>query len=156
MIYKILVLLTFTLLACKSNSEKPENLLSKAQMVELLIDIHILEGKLDKLRIQRDSSTVLYNTFEREILKAHNIDKALYKSSYQYYLEEVNSMDEIYTAVVDSLNFLQTSHDAKMEIARKKEKEEKENKKNEQTKIELDKKKIKSFNKKPVIPIKDK
>ena len=113
--YKILVLLTFGLFGCSSEKEMPEDLLTKQQMIGFLIDIHVLEGKVDLLKLKKDTSTLIFNTFEQEILKEHNIDKDIYYKSYQYYMEDVKGMNEIYTAVVDSLNFLQTTYNAKME-----------------------------------------
>lgn len=114
--YKILVLLTFVLLGCSSEKENSQNFLSKEQMVSLLIDIHVLEGKVDRLNIKRDSTTLIFNTLEREIFNTHQIDYELYERSYKYYLEDVKSMDEIYMAVVDSLSLMQTAYKAKHEI----------------------------------------
>lgn len=114
--YKILVLLTFVLFGCASKQDKHHDFLSKEQMVSLLIDIHILEGKINRLNVKRDSTTLIFNTLEREIFKTHKIDFDLYERSYKYYLEDVKSMDEIYMAVVDSLSLMQTAYKAKKEM----------------------------------------
>lgn len=111
--YKILVLLTFALISCKADEKKLPDLLSEEQMVSILIDVHVLEGKIDKLSIKRDSASLIFNTFEREIFKEHNVSKEKYIESYEYYLEDVASMNDIYEIVVDSLNFMQKSYGAK-------------------------------------------
>ena len=139
--YKILVLLTFVLIGCAPEQDKHHNFLSKEQMVSLLIDIHVLEGKVDRFHVKRDSTTLIFNTLEREIFNTHQIDYELYERSYKYYLEDVKGMDEIYMAVVDSLSLMQTAYKASKEKESEKSKIEKKEhqKKNKQKKILVDK-----------------
>ena len=99
--------------SCTKSDNKPENLLSKEKMVSILIDIHILESEIQTLRLSKDSSQLLFNTFERELFEKHQIPKEVYKKSFEYYLEGVKDMEKIYEVVIDSLNYREKSADAK-------------------------------------------
>lgn len=92
--------------SCSSTGDQQE-IISSATMVELLIDIHILEARVDKLRLSNDSAYAVYNTFERELFEKQGVDKPQYEASYQYYLSNPILLDKIYTIVVDSLNVIQ-------------------------------------------------
>ena len=92
--------------SCAKSDKKPENLLSKEKIVSILIDVHILESEIQTLRVSKDSSQLLFNTFERELFE-------VYKKSLEYYLEGVKEMEKIYEAVIDSLNYMEKSADTK-------------------------------------------
>jgi len=112
-----LVIILLTVLSCGESENKPDKLLPKVKMVEMLIDIHILESKIQNLRLKKDSSQLLFNSFEREVFKNNNVDKEVYLKSFEYYLNDVDAMEEIYEVVVDSLNFLEKSLKEKIEIS---------------------------------------
>ena len=99
--------------SCAKSDKKPENLLSKEKIVSILIDVHILESEIQTLRVSKDSSQLLFNTFERELFEKHQVDKEVYKKSFEYYLEGVKEMEKIYEAVIDSLNYMEKSADTK-------------------------------------------
>ncbi len=106
-----LTILTLAVFSCSTKEKKPENLLSQPEMVSLLIDIHILESQVQLLRLPKDTSQLLFNTFEKEVFEKHNIDKEVYTRSFEYYLDNVKQMDKIYAAVIDSLNYREKSVD---------------------------------------------
>ena len=104
---KILILLvTIIYLSCinQDGEEKPEWLLEKDKMIGFLIDLHLTEAKLTKLGVKRDSTQKLFKAYERELFEKHQINDSLYYQSYNYYLEDMKEMKDIYVAVVDSLN----------------------------------------------------
>ena len=39
-----------------------------------------------------------------DVFKKHQVDSAVYRKSFIYYLDHMKQMDEIYTTVIDSLN----------------------------------------------------
>ena len=108
-----LVILILMATSCAKSDKKPENLLSKEKIVSILIDVHILESEIQTLRVSKDSSQLLFNTFERELFEKHQVDKEVYKKSFEYYLEGVKEMEKIYEAVIDSLNYMEKSADTK-------------------------------------------
>ena len=101
--------LTFTLCACSSEEiEPPENLISKEQMIGFLIDLHLAEAKINTLGVPHDSAKLLYKHYERYLFEKHHIEDSAYYKSFQYYLQDLEVMDEIYGAIVDSLNVMNT------------------------------------------------
>lgn len=92
--------------SCSSTISQDE-VIPVSTMVELLIDIHILEARVDKLRLPNDSSFAIYNTLEKEIFEEKKVDKNTYDQSYQFYLSQPKALDHIYAIVVDSLNVIQ-------------------------------------------------
>ena len=104
------LLFVFTLIglaSCKKEQSVPENLLTKDQMVKLLMEVHILEARVKRLAVPPDSAKKIYNSFERRLFDELNVDRDVYESSYKYYLAQMDIMDEIYSVVVDSLNVRQ-------------------------------------------------
>ena len=100
-----LIILVIALIGCKGETEIPEDVLPKETMVRLLIDIHMLEERLDYINsIPPDSARKLYRAYEYEIFKKYDIDTAAYQRSYKFYAYEMNHMNDIYEVVVDSLN----------------------------------------------------
>ena len=93
-------------LGCESTILR-QDILPSETMVELLVDIHILEARVDKLRLTKDSAHAVYNTLELEIFEKNKVDKKEYEKSYQYYLSDPKTLDKIYAIVVDSLNVIQ-------------------------------------------------
>ncbi len=100
--FLVLVLL-MTLSSCKREVKAPERLLDKTGMVDVLIDIHLLEAKLDALSVDKDSSRVLYRAYEQQIFEKHGISSELYQESYQWHFNHLHSLNDIYAIVVDSL-----------------------------------------------------
>lgn len=90
-----------------SQTLKNEDVIPPAKMTELLIDIHILEARVDKLRLPNDSAFAIYNTLEKEIFDQNDLTKLEYERSYQHYLSNPKQLDQIYAVVVDSLNVIQ-------------------------------------------------
>jgi len=73
-------------------------------MAVILIDIHLAEGKIKEMRLEKDSANLAYTYYEKEILKKHAVEPDVYEKSFKYHLGNITSMDEIYSIVVDSLN----------------------------------------------------
>jgi hypothetical protein len=105
----LVVLLLVILTSCKKELKAPENLLDKTRMVDVLIDIHLLEAKLDALSIDKDSTTILYRAYELEVFEKHQITPELYQESYQWHFSHLRSLNDIYATVIDSLMLRQQS-----------------------------------------------
>ena len=99
-----LVGLFIFLTGCVKESRPPEGLISKEKMISFLIDLHIHETKASLSRMNKDSVRVFFPEVEQRLFEKHGIDDSLYMVSFNYYLEEVKLMEEIYSAVVDSLS----------------------------------------------------
>jgi hypothetical protein len=99
-----LLLLTVALLGCVRKDKPPEDIMSKQQMVSFLIDLHLMEAKINVTRFPKDSTKAFFPVVEEALFKKHNITDSIYFKSYQYYLNDMFEMEEIYSAVVDSLS----------------------------------------------------
>ena len=73
-------------------------------MIKTQIELQILEAKIGQLRLSKDSSTVLYKVFEERLFDSLNIDREKYARSFEYYMNDIEAMDKIYEAVIDSLS----------------------------------------------------
>lgn len=107
LLYLLLLPTAGVLLAgsCKPTSDdKPDDLIPRAQMVDILTDIHIAEAKAGRLGIpSTDSSGVVYRRFERDIHRKYKIDTAVYHRSYRYYAAHPKELEAIYEDVVARL-----------------------------------------------------
>jgi DUF1680 family protein len=101
------------LFACSNNSNsKPDNLLSKEQMVDLLTDLHLAEAKIQTLNFRSaDSGKVAYLQLEEQVFANHKINKKDYDSSFSYYNKNLAELNEIYEKTIDSIGIRQSKMD---------------------------------------------
>ena len=94
-----------TLAACSNNTKAPPpDILSKEKMVQYLIDLEITEAKITSLNLPPDTIKTFYDTIRKELFRKHNMTDSAYYKSLRYYLYDVKDMEDIYSAVVDSLS----------------------------------------------------
>ena len=68
-------LILLVVVACSSElKDKPLNLMTKEQMVAFLIDSHLIEGKLQTIKINTDSLKLIFLDLEKELYQEHHID----------------------------------------------------------------------------------
>ncbi|MCR9251871.1 MAG: DUF4296 domain-containing protein [bacterium] len=99
-----LIILVIVGLGCTKEATIPDDILPQEKMIEILIDIHLLEEKIDYLKLEKDTSLMLFKAYEFELLKEHEVDTAEYQKSYRWYASEVRTMSRMYETIVDSLN----------------------------------------------------
>ncbi|EPR73279.1 hypothetical protein ADIWIN_1710 [Winogradskyella psychrotolerans RS-3] len=94
----IILVLGILIFACDGINKpiKPDNLISKAQMTDLLYDLYLVNASKGVNR-----STLEKNYFDPEfyILKKHNVDSTRFAESNNYYAYET----ETYKAIVDEV-----------------------------------------------------
>ncbi len=101
----LFLFIIFSCWACEKKDTAPEGVLPKARMVSFLIDMHIAEARINDLSLRRDSSERFFKVVEDSLFKKHGIpNDTVYLKSYEYYLKDVQGLDDIYSAVVDSLS----------------------------------------------------
>jgi predicted RNA polymerase sigma factor len=83
----------------------PPQLLSKSEMVGLLVQLHLLEARVEASRLSPDSARALFQQQKSEILRKNNVSEkdSVLQRSYRFYAVNRKDMDEIYKVVIDSL-----------------------------------------------------
>ncbi|MGB3587805.1 MAG: DUF4296 domain-containing protein [Tunicatimonas sp.] len=103
--------------ACKSSEqpiERPTDLLDKSIMTSILIDLHLAEAKMSYTGSRNaDSIEIIYRNYEYAIFEDHKVTDSVYFRSYEYYLDQMEVMEQIYSAVVDSLSVMNSAEKAK-------------------------------------------
>lgn len=104
MLKKVFLLAVIVLLGgCKSEPEIPQDIMSEAEMVKILIEMRLAEGKVNSLALPTDSAKSLYLYVESQLLKELDIDTSQYIKSFQYYVLSPESFTRISETVIDSL-----------------------------------------------------
>lgn len=114
-----------TIIACNYGpAKKPKNLISKKEMVKILIDAKMIASanSINKKVFEKNGVYVRSYIFEK-----YNIDSAQFAESNTYYTYNIKEYQEIYLAVKDSLDKLKTKlkeiQDKEREAAEKKSKD---------------------------------
>ena len=85
--------------------------MSREEMVAFLIDSHEMEGRLQTIKIDKDSLALIFHGLESDLYSRHDIDSQQFLDSYHYYLSRVDELGEIYDAVIDSLSLREKTLD---------------------------------------------
>ena len=103
----LLGLLLAILTGCSIPEEvaPPAQLLSKDELATLLVQLHLLEARVESSRLSPDSARALFQQQKSEILRKNNVSEkdSVLQRSYRFYAINNKDMDEIYKVVVDSL-----------------------------------------------------
>lgn len=103
--YFVFSVILFLSISCGAKKESEQGILSHAEMVRALIDVYIIEQKVVALSLlPRDSSAILFKELNARTLDSLQVQDSVLRKSYNYYLDRPKELEEIYTALVDSLN----------------------------------------------------
>ena len=88
----------------------PAQLLPKEKMVSLLVQLHLLEARVEASRLPPDSARALFQAQKQALLWKNDVSvpDSLLERSYRYYAVNNKDIDEIYKAVIDSLELRKT------------------------------------------------
>ncbi len=91
--------------ACQRPEEplRPADLLPKEQLIPVLADLHVLEARVEASRLSPDSSRALFLAQQQAMLWQSGITDSSFQRSYRYYGIHGKDLDEIYGAVIDTL-----------------------------------------------------
>ena len=88
--------------AC-SGEKKPEGILSRPEMVQVLQEVYLAEEKINRLGIGRDSAKEVFAVMEKMVFEDAEVGDSVFQRSFDYYMEHPKEMELIYTALVDTL-----------------------------------------------------
>jgi hypothetical protein len=98
--------------ACQRENT-PSGVLSKKEYAEYLVNVYIAEAKLNTYAITPDSAMALFQPFEASLLQKLGKSDSVVQKTNQYYMAHPDQLEEIYTAVIDTLNLLEQKANAK-------------------------------------------
>ncbi|MFM8740099.1 MAG: DUF4296 domain-containing protein [Cytophagales bacterium] len=90
--------------ACGGREEKSAAVLTKEKLTALIIEMYLAEAKMDATSLPRDSTIKFFVPREKKILEKLGIPDSTLKITYDYYLQHPKEFEEVYDAVIDSLN----------------------------------------------------
>ena len=94
----------FALIACGSRSDKPKILLTKSQMVHAMTDLYLTEQRVISLGVPRDSSLRIFGVLSPKALEEAGTSDSVFRQSLNYYMANPKDLEEIFNALIDSLN----------------------------------------------------
>ncbi len=95
-------LFVLVLFHCKDQS-KPEGLLNKQEMINLMVDIYLAEARISSVQMSRDSAIKLFYPYEDSLISRRGLSDSLLMVNYKYYLQSPSELESILDAVIDTL-----------------------------------------------------
>lgn len=83
--------------------EKPAHVLSKPEMVNIFMEVYFAEEKINRLSLNRDSATIVFDSMRVRVFRKLEMEDSVFKSSLRWYNAHPADMQDILSAVVDSL-----------------------------------------------------
>jgi hypothetical protein len=103
--YFLVLVLSFLSLAAGSCQEQKEGtVLTREEMVRVMMEIYILEDKINRMTIGPDSSRQVFAVMNKRVPERTGIPDSVFRKSLEYYTSRPKEMERIYSALVDSLN----------------------------------------------------
>lgn len=105
------------LTSCKENNKNAPQL-NEDQFINMLIDIHIIEGTLNSQNIFRSGENYRPSYYYNSIFQKYNITREQFDSCVSYYSYDSKEFTRIYDVIIDSLNRSETKY--RIEVKNKK------------------------------------
>ena len=104
----------YFLVSCSGNKkpDKPENLISKEKMVNVLIDMSLLSSAKGINKSKIENNGIMPESY---VYKKHNIDSLQFVDSNAYYTYNLDEYQDIIKKVTDSLNKLRENYNTLVE-----------------------------------------
>ncbi len=92
------------LLISSCAEETPPGVLERNRFRDLLIQIHLAEGKMMLANPNTNEAYRMFNGNAKSIYKKYNTDSATFFRSFEFYAKDTKTLDLIYQEVVDTLS----------------------------------------------------
>jgi hypothetical protein len=99
----IVVALLLSTVSCKKE-KAPSGILTKAQMVDWMMNIYLAEARVQLIPGSRDSAYKIFVPYQDSLMRRKGVQDSVLNRSYQYYLDRPAEMESIYDAIIDSLS----------------------------------------------------
>ncbi|MEL4456810.1 DUF4296 domain-containing protein [Lutimonas vermicola] len=106
----ILILFLF---ACqdKGNYKKPENLISKSKMTDLLLDMHLVVGTSNVQNIYLEKN----RNYMSLVYEKYGVDSTQFAQSNLYYTSQIGEYEEIFEEVHRRMKILKETYESRMD-----------------------------------------
>ncbi len=108
----ISLLIVFAAFACsKPPVEKPENLIGKDKLINILVDVHLAEAALNSRR-HRDSLVGKSNSadFYYSVLQKHEVKDSVFEKSLVFYASQPRQFEKMYRQVMNQLTEIEQEY----------------------------------------------
>jgi hypothetical protein len=110
----LFALLLFNVSCNQNMSGKPPHLISRDNMVGILVDIHLSEAAFQSRRYSNERyKKYSESDFYYSILQKHHIADSVFESSLIYYSSNPKEFEKIYTRVINRLTILEQEESKK-------------------------------------------
>ncbi|MEO5975832.1 MAG: DUF4296 domain-containing protein [Chryseolinea sp.] len=99
-----ILLLVCTFQQCSRGERPPKDLLSKEEMVKTLTEIYLIEQRVNSLGFKRDSLNQVFVAMKERAFASAGTSDSTFRRSFDYYAKTPKEIDEIYSALIDTLN----------------------------------------------------
>ena len=96
---------------CESSDKLPQFVVSKDEMIEIITDAQIAESYIKLKFAVRNDSVQLTDSIYNAIYRKHNLIKEAYDSSFSYYVNRPEILQEIYEAAIINLSTLDAKNE---------------------------------------------
>ena len=105
-----IILFSMLLLSCgqEKKAQKPYYLIDQDQMVNIMVDMHIVETASNLKVFPPDSARQMYQDYFESIFLSHDVTMAEFDSSLYYYSTQTDQMNVIYDKVLENLSELES------------------------------------------------
>lgn len=100
----VMVLAVLLFVVSCGHKRRPAGVLSHQQMVKVLSEIYITEEKVNRLALKHDSTVKVFDRLKGKMFDKLSTTDSTFKRSMNYYWNNPDELELIYTALVDSLN----------------------------------------------------
>ncbi len=98
-----IILLVCAALGFSCEEKRPDEILTAAEMVQIMRELYVVEEKVNRLAVARDSAKQVAAFLNGKVFAAAGTTDSTFRRSIDYYMERPKEMERIYTALVDTL-----------------------------------------------------
>ena len=92
----------FIVTSCEREEKKPP--IDESKFEEVLIDVHLLQARLENYKSLSDTFFYATGKGYEEIYQKHGISKAAFKETFEFYLTHPKQMDKMYERITEKFS----------------------------------------------------
>lgn len=101
---RLLLFALLFILACNTKTDREKKILEDDQMVELLVDYHLIQSFHELKGLPQDTLNLYNNKHFNIILKEKGVSREDFQSTFDYYMQNPEDFMKVYEQVVVELD----------------------------------------------------